>query len=297
VNFQKEVNIITNSLANYFIEGNWTQLNYGLLKHLLKNTNCEYLSDSVIANNEDVFNNIDLKTLSKMKILRIISRNVELLKKINFQEYGFTLKEARYLLIRKPEIIEDFHLDFNILPKSDAFLLLSMGIKLFFDKINMMMYSFTSKEYYTILKAHGFENYIFKNIKLKLLRQPQIVSIIKHTGEKYIKCFNLLKITAKGWCDIFELQSHLLPYINTEVFKEGDIFYAVKLIELFENEDFSYLIKERKNYRELLTPLGWEKLIISKPDEFIDECVFWKMNSFHWSRILLFHPHLIAYKD
>lgn len=297
MNNNKKIKLIVDSFLTFILEGDWDILNYGTLKHLVKNCNIDILKDTIISDNKDIYENIVWSRVGRVKLLRLISRNPAIIDQIEIDKYKFTIEEAKYFLRLRPDMLETLKIDLNTISKKDAHILLTLGMPEFSTKIDIGKYYFTSKENYEILEKNLFKEYIFNSLKLNNLKDYHIADIIKHTGELYIHQLAIKKLTTKKWCEILDVQPSLLSFCNLEKFKEGDIFNTAKLVSLFQEPNLSYLIKEREDYKEELSALGWEKLIIAKPDEFIDECNFEKLNDNNWREILLYHPSLRAYKD
>ena len=106
---------------------------------------------------------------------------------------------------------------------------------------------------------------------------------------------NLKILTARKWIEILQVRPELLQHCDLNKFIQGDIFNSVELICLFEQEDFDFLIKNRY-YQKELSAFGWEKLLISRPNEYAEICCYDKLNEANWKNILNVHPHLIFYK-
>ena len=81
---------------------------------------------------------------------------------------------------------------------------------------------------------------------------------------------------------------------NFEKFIDGDPFNLVQLVVLFDTPDLTYLLDEIDIKK--ITPFGWEKLLISRPDKFSAICDFTKLNEANWAVILYYSPQLISYK-
>ena len=289
-------NIILESLIKNFIEGDWSVLNKTTLIHLLNNTELENISDSVIASNEIIYQNINFDNISKEKLIRIITRNIEIAENINIKDKHFTINDIKFFLKAYPDMIDVFKINLKTISKKEAYILLKLNVERYFEEINIKKYDFNAIENYGILKSANFKEKVFHMLNTDKLKNYHIVDIVKHTGEQYIKYIDLKKLTPRKWCDLLVYQPNLLKYCDINVFKKGDIFNIIQLIEIYEKPNFSYLIKEIKNYKELISPLGWEKLIISKPEDFINECLCYKLNENNWKKILAYYPELIVYK-
>ena len=289
-------NIIIESLVKNFIEGDWNILNKSTLIHLIYNANIENISDEVIASNEIIYKNINFDNISKEKLIRIITRNIDIAKYIDIKNRHFTINDIKYFLKTYPNMVDVFNINLKTISKKEAYILLKLNVERYFEEINIKNYDFNAIENYEILKSANFKEKVFHMLDTDKLKNYHIVDIVKHTGEQYIKYINLKKLTPRKWCDLLTYQPNLLKYCDINVFRKGDIFNIIQLIEIYEKPNFSYLIKEIKNYRDLISPLGWEKLIISKPEDFINDCLCYKLNANNWKNILRYHPELIAYK-
>lgn len=297
MNNSDKIKFLVNSFSVYFLEGTWEMLNYGTLKHLIRNCDCNLIQDSIISDNQDVYENINWGAMNRMKILRIISRNPGVIKFIDLNKYKFSIEEAKYLLVSRPDLFEVMGFDIERINQKEAYILLSTGVKEFYMRINIKKFVFTPKESYDILEASGFIEHVFNQLNTASFNDYYIADIIKNTGKKYIKRLDLKKLTPKKWNEIFFIFPIFIEFCDLKKYQESDIFYTAQLIFIFQSPELVYLIRERKNYKDEISALGWEKLIIGQPNEFIDECVFEKLNGGNWKRILYYHPELAVYKD
>ena len=138
-------------------------------------------------------------------------------------------------------------------------------------------------------------SHIIFEINLKELKDYHICDIIKNTGKMHYSLLDLNKLTARKWIEILTFQPQLLYDCDFSKFKESDIYNSVELIFMYPNENLNFLIKDR-NYKQELSALGWEKLIITHPDEYIHECCSNKLNETNWRKIINFHPQLVSFK-
>jgi len=291
-----KVKLIVNSFLNYFLEGDWTMLDNSSLNHLVKNADYNILSESIIAENDSIYNNVDWARMDRSKIIRIISRNTDIVDVIGIESiknYNFTISESFHILKSKPEIIKYLSINFENPTKEEVKMLLKIGNKDLIEKVDINKVEFNDKDTYEIIDYNHFKDSIFKMVDLDVLSSYYIAEIINFSYKSHIDKLNIDKIKPKHWCEILYLNSDLLSYCNLEIFKEADIFYTVLLIELFPK--LVYLIKERSGYKEELSIMGWEKLVIASP-KFINECPRHRFNATNWKKIVSRHPDLAAYQ-
>jgi hypothetical protein len=229
-----------------------------------------------------------------MKIVRLIARNERILKFVDLVKYNYSIKEITHLLRIRPFLLGKMNIDLEKITKEDAFMLLTIGAKEISSLINIKKYVFTVKEKYEIIKFNNFIAKIVNSFDLKDLKDYHICDIVINTGKKYFHLLDLKILTARKWLEILEYRPELLIYCDLNKFKQSDIFNSVELVCLFPSKKLDHLIKER-NYQDLLSPLGWKILLLNKPDEYISDCCFFKLNETDWKNITSVHPHLVPF--
>jgi len=293
-----KVKLIVNSFLNYFLEGDWAILNNLSLAHLVKNADYSLLSESIIAENDNVYKNIDWNRVDRAKLIRIISRNSDVIETIGIdriRNFHFTISESFHMLKKNPEIIDDLKVDFKNPTKEEAKMILKIGDKNLINKIgfDVNKFKFSDKDIYEILEYNNFDESIFNMVNLNILSSYYIAEIINYTHNKHLGKLDLNKIDAKHWCEILYVNPDLINYCNLNSFKKSDIYYTVLLAKIFPK--YTFMIKDR-NYKDELSILGWEKAIIISPDEFINESPKHMFNKTNWRNIISYHPELAAYK-
>lgn len=283
----------TKIILSNIILNEWNNLSIDELMALCQTTDCNLIPDRIIADNEEIHSIIDWCQMDRMKIIRLVIRNINILKFVDLSKYNYTTEEAKYLLKTYPEVISHLNINLKEANKKDVYEILLLGVTDVVDKIDINKYSFNFIEIFEIIKAFNYNDFIMKQINLDELKDYQMVDIILNADEKYIEILNLDKLTAKKWLEILEKKPELLKYCDKNKFKQSDIFNSVELICLFKDEYLNYLIKDR-DYKEELSAYGWEMLLICKPDDFIDLCCMEKLNNSTWKTILFHQPQLVA---
>jgi hypothetical protein len=295
MNKNEKSNIIIQALLSKIISDEWNELNQKELYHLCQYVNYEKIPDRTIADNELLHAMIPWENLDRMKLVRIVARNLKVADFIDLSSYNYKIKEVKNMLKIRPNLLDKLKIDLESIEHEDAFSLLTIGAEEISNKIDIKKYDFTAKEIYEIIEFNNFYDRIVREFSLIKLKDYHICNIIINTGDEFFDILDLRKLTARKWLDILQVRPLLFDYCDLEKFKQSDIYNSVELICLFPYENLDFLIKDR-NYVDELSALGWEKLIIVKPNEFIDICCYWKFNETNWKNITNYHPQLIVYK-
>lgn len=295
MNKNEKTNIIVQAFLSKIISDEWIELNKDELYHMCQHVDYNKIPDRTIADNEDMHDMIPWDNIDRMKLVRVVARNAKIADYVDLSKYNYTIREVKNMLKIRPFLIDKMNIDLDIINHEDAFSLLTIGVDEISERIDIKKYDFTAKETYEIIEFNNFSNHVVREFDLNKLKDYHICDIIINTGDVYFDILDLSKLTARKWLEILQTRKELLCYCDLNKFKQSDIYNSVELICLFPDEKFDFLIKDR-NYQEELSALGWEKLVISKPDEYIDSCCYWKLNETNWKNITYFHPHLITYK-
>jgi len=295
MNKTQKTNIIVQAFLSKIISDEWVELNSEELRHLCQYVDFNKIPDRTIADNEVMHDMIPWESFDRMKIIRVVARNVRIADYVDLSKYNYTIREAREMLRIRPHLIDKINIDLEKMNHEEAFCLLTIGAEELSEKVDVSKYEFTAKEKFEIIEFNEFADGVIRSFDLSNLKDYHVCDMIINTGDIYFQSLDLNKLTARKWIEILENRPELLCYCNFLKFIQSDIYNSVELICLFPDENFDYLIKER-NYKEELSAFGWEKLIINKPGKYINECCFWKLNETNWKNIVNVHPQLITYK-
>ena len=295
MNKNEKTNIIIQSFLSKTINDRWEELNKGEILHICKYVDYNKVPERVIADNEEIYTSVVWENVDRMKIVRLVARNSKIADLIDLSKYNYTVRETKNMLKIHPVLIDKLKIDIDKISHRDAFILLTIGREELSEKIDIRKYHFTPQESYEIIEYNYFAENIIEQINLSELKDYHICEIIKNTGEAYLNVLDLNKLTARKWVEILDVHPGLFNYCDLSKFEASDIYTSVELIGLFPEKDLNFLITNR-NYKEELSALGWERIIISKPYEYIDKCCYWKLNENNWKAILEHHPDLIEYK-
>jgi len=269
----------------------YDKLPHSLFKHIVKTINYNIVPDRIISDNEDILKYIKWDRMG-MKIIRVVIRCLDndnyIVDKVNLKKFKYKVKELVHLLKRRPRYIEHFAIDLTKVTTSDAATLLSLGDDYILSRVDISKYKFNFRESMNIIRGYKYNRDIIKKVNYKSLKGSQISEILIHTGEKNLDLFNIDLLTNIDWINLLELRPEMLYLCNYNKFLSGDIFYSIKLCCMFDVPDLTHLVLDR-NLKDI-TPFGWEKLIIEKPEKFLAYCSFDKLGYNNWSNILKEHP-------
>lgn len=294
------ISITTNAFLSDMFCNHWETLPLSVLRHISRVVDYESVPDRVVVDNERVRDVIKWNKLDKMKLIRILIRcidqNVNDLDKIkkSIQQYEYKIKDLTFLFMRRPEFIEFFPIDLNTIETFEAATLLSFGSEYFLDKIDMSRHTFNFRESMNIVKAYGYDRDMLEKVNYRSLKGYQVSEILINTGERDLDILDVSIMTNIDWINLLEVRPEMLKYCDYSKFMSGDIYYSIKLCCMFDTPNLTHLVLDR-NLNDV-SPLGWEMLLIEKPEIFLAYCNFSKLDESSWNYILKSRPELISYK-
>lgn len=268
------------------------------LAHACKFVNFNNIPNRVIFDNDRILKCLDWNSLEKMCLIRIIIAcidrdKIDVLSKVNFSGLKYKIKDIKFLIMRKPELIEMFDFDLNKIDIEDAYTLLNLGQEYFINKINIEKYDFSSNEIYEIIKSHKYAMHVSKRLKINKLKSNHIVEIILNSNNaEYGNILNLSLLNTLDWIRVLEKIKTLLGKCNLNIFRKSDIFDSIKLCEIFKNDnnDIIFNLIHKRDTSEI-TSFGWEKLIINNYNEFIHLLDYSKLNDLSIKNIRKHHQN------
>lgn len=291
----KEKTIILQSLLADFFCKNFLELSEKELKHINKYLEYDSIPDRVLSDNTQLHLFVDWNRISKMKAIRLVSKNFDLTRYINLKKYNYNIKEIFWFIKSDyTRLFEFFNFDLSKCSHEDVYLLLCLGEEYFEQHINIEDYKFSFIETMDIIRAYKYRKDIILRLQYNKLKSYQYTEILSNTGEESADLFDLEELSTINWLELLNHQPDFLYMCDFEKFKRGDLFNLVQLVILFEKPDLSYLIDEVD--KDEISAFGWEKLLICSPEKFTDMCDFRKLNEDNWSRIARYRAELIPYK-
>lgn len=294
------ISITTNAFLSDMFCNHWETLPLSVLRHISRVVDYESVPDRVVVDNERVRDVIKWNKLDKMKLIRILIRcidqNVNDLDKIkkSIQQYEYKIKDLTFLFMRRPEFIEFFPIELNTIETFEAATLLSFGSSYFLDKIDMSRHTFNFRESMNIVKVYGYDRDMLEKVNYRSLKGYQVSEVLINTGERDLDILDISTMTNIDWINLLDVRPEMLKYCDYSKFMSGDIYYSIKLCCMFDAPDLTHLVLDR-NLNDV-SPLGWEMLLIEKPEKFLAHCNFSKLDESSWNYILKSRPELISYK-
>jgi len=277
----------------------YSELPRSILKHIANVINYSVVPDRVMVDCEEVRNVVQWHRIEKMQLIRILIRcldkDLDMLDvlKPNINRFEYKIKNLTHLLKRRPHYIEHFPIDLNKITTSEAAIVLSLGSEYYLNKINLSKYKFNFKESMNIIKGYEYDREIIKKVNYKSLKGYQISEILIQTGEENIDLLDVSTLTNIDWISLLSHRPEMLNLCDYDKFMRGDIFYSIKLCCMFDTPDLSYLVLNRGV--DSISPFGWEKLLIEKPEIFLAHCNFNKLDENNWKGVLKIRPELVVY--
>jgi len=292
---KQNFNIILQSLLTDFFCKNFSELSEKEIKHINKYIDYESVPDRIISDNLHLHKYIDWNRISKMKAIRLVSKNFDLTRYVNLKKYDYRIREIFWFIKTDyTRLFDFFNFDLKKCSHEDVYLLLCIGEDYFEKEICIEDHKFSFIEIMDIIRAYNYKRDIILRLDYSKLKNYQYTEILSVTGENNLDLFDIDNLSTLNWLELLNHQPDFITFCDTSKFTKGDLFNLVQLIILFEKPDLSFLLKEI-DLNEI-SAFGWEKLLICNPNKFTDLCDFRKLNEDNWNRIVRYRPELIAYK-
>lgn len=292
---KSDLDIILQSLLIDFFSKNFSDLSEREIKHINKYVDYESIPDRIISDNEYLHKYVDWDRISKMKAIRLVSKNFNLISYINLKKYDYRIREIFWFIKTDyTRLFEFFSFDLKNCSHEDVYLLLCLGEEYFEKAINMENYKFSFIEIMDIIRAYKYKRRIILRLDYSKLKNYQYTEILSMTGEESLDLFDTNELSTLNWLELLNHQPDFIELCDTNKFKKGDLYNLVQLIILFEKPDLSYLLEDID--LDEISAFGWEKLLICSPEKFTNLCDFRKLNEDNWARISRYRPELIPYK-
>ncbi len=298
------MNVITISAEAFLLDmfcKHSEHLPHSVLKHIAKVIDYGIVPERTIAEKEEIRNVVHWDKLEKMKLIRVFIRcldlDIDILDKIkpSLDKFDYKIKDMVHLLGRRPHYIQHFPIDLNKITTSEAALVLALGHDFFLDKIDFSKYKFNFKESMEIIQGYNYKREIIEQVNYKSLKGYQISEILSEVGDRDLDILDISTLTNIDWINLLSEKPGMLKHCDYDKFMRGDIFYSIRLCCMFETPDLSYLVTDRD--MNSISPFGWEKLIIEKPEIFLAHCDFNKLDENNWGSILSAHPEFFIHKN
>lgn len=292
---KQELSIILQSILADFFCKNYSELSEKEIRHINKYVDYDYIPDRIISDNIQLHPYIEWGRISKMKAIRLVSKNFDLTEYINLKNYEYKIREIFWFIKTDyTRLFQFFSFDLSKCSHEDVYLLLCLGEDYFEQRIDFSDFKFSFIETMDIIRAYKYRRDIILRLDYSKLKNYQYAEILSNTGEESMDLFDIEELSTLNWLELLNYQPDFVEICDMGKFKRGDLFNLIQLVILFEKPDLSYLISEIDTNE--ISAFGWEKLLICSPEKFTDMCDFSKLNDDNWSRIARYRPELIPYK-
>lgn len=262
-----------------------------LLEHYSKKINPNVIPDKELISKVEMHDNINWDIIEKNKAIRVLSRDIDLIKKIKIDLKKFSPTDLYPIFLKYPELISQIIKDFNKLTPLEAIKILECNEDLVED-IDISKYNFSKRDFQEIIKKFRKSEKIMQRLDLTKLDHFETRKLICRTGIDYIDRLNIDCLKNNDWIEILEQHPDLIEFCDLSKFETNDCYLLVKLVIKFPELD--YLIEKNK---QKISALGWELLIKEDLDRYQDICPWDKFSESNWIKILRKHPHLSSLKQ
>lgn len=265
----KELKNIYNAIC-HFILFNFKDLDDYVFKKLLDFIDLSNITDREFFNNNRIQKFINYDKLNKKHLIRLATRNPEILNKINLNKFKFKIKELENFLKLYPEFIELFNFNLKNISADELLILLNVDFK-YANDVDFKLINFSKYHISEIIKKfYHRQNIINKIIELNNeLDNFQKRLLINKTDELYLNKLNLENLNELDWFDILAQKPHLIDYCNLELFEKNDCFLLTKLVRYVPQVD-NLIIKNK----DKISNLGWENLLRLDFEKYYPYCCF-----------------------
>lgn len=262
---------------------------------LCQNADPDVFTDISVADNDIVqehfrWDKVRPKRLSRMMARAIDLGFIGLLSHLDTKGMKFRVKDLKPLLRRKPEMIERFSIDMDKITDVEAHMLLELGKDYFLDHIDVKKRRFSVLQQFDICKSYGFSRKAMLLFDCKQFDGFQTKEALKQTGYDNIDLLDLKNMKLVDWLDLLIERPEMYQRCDILRFKNEPISQLISLAALTDDDNVFSFIKTKD--LDEVSPLGWEKLMLHRPDMFESVCDYKKLDALNRKNVIALHPHL-----
>ena len=272
VTAERESKNIHNAICHYTLF-NCPEINDEFFRMLLEKIDLSNITDREFLSNERIRRFVNYERISKKQLVRLITRDPEILNKVNISKFRFKIKDLEYFLKLWPEYIDLFNFDTKNLSGDELLILLKVDVK-YITELNLESIEFTKYQLTELIKGFQHRGAVMKRFFdskriAGMLDNYQIRQIINLTGESYVDRLDLSRLNDLDWFEILQKNPKMLPYCDTSIFEKNDCYMLVRLIRFIPELDELVIAN-----KDRITNLGWEKLLWYDFEKFYPLCCF-----------------------
>ena len=269
---ERESKNIHNAICHYTLF-NCPEINDEFFRMLLEKIDLSNITDREFLSNERIRRFVNYERISKKQLVRLITRDPEILNKVNISKFRFKIKDLEYFLKLWPEYIDLFNFDTKNLSGDELLILLKVDVK-YITELNLESIEFTKYQLTELIKGFQHRGAVMKRFFdskriAGMLDNYQIRQIINLTGESYVDRLDLSRLNDLDWFEILQKNPKMLPYCDTSIFEKNDCYMLVRLIRFIPELDELVIAN-----KDRITNLGWEKLLWYDFEKFYPLCCF-----------------------
>jgi len=279
------------TFINYVIKACQDEIEVKELAHLIKNADWSRMADHILTD-DNIIDYVDWSQIKPAQALRSAARYRDVAEKIPLEIYLFKISDVLSSLTMQPHLINRVRIDLENASKDEMLQLCMIGKDEILEKINLESYGLKPADKLKILKAFNFSKLSVEKTQIltkKIKDRYTIKEILFYTGDKYIDDIDIGLLANQDWVNLLKERPELVSYVNINALLKGDMYYLVIISINFP--EFLQYITDDNIYK--LSSLGWEKLIIKYPEQFIHRCTTSSLENSSWLRIREHYPNLV----
>lgn len=249
------------------------------------------ISDNVIVRQNLRWDKVRPKRLSRMMARAIDLGFIDLLNQIDTKVMKIKVYDLRFLLGRKPEMIERFNIDLKTITNTEAHMLLELGKEYFLERIDIKGRQFSTSQQFGICKAYNYSRHVMLLFNCKLFDGFQTKEIIKTSGHDNVDLLNIKNMKLLDWLDLLSFRPDTYQYCEPDMFK-NDLVSLLISLAVVSDDDRVYSIIKGKDLDEV-SPFGWERLMSHRPLMFESVCDYKKLDALNKRNVIAMNPHLV----
>jgi hypothetical protein len=245
------------------------------------------ISDREFFSNDRVKKFVNYDKLNKKQLIRLATRDPEILNKVNINKFKFKIKELDYFLKSWPEYIELFSFDLRKISGDELLILLSINIK-YANEVDFLNINFSKYHLTQLIKNYYHRDFIISKVLEidDVLDNFQIRHLILQTGAKHFSKLNFDKLNELDWFTILTNRPELFNYCDISIFEKNEeiIEDPIKLLQQISRSKLDTSKLKENDHRIL-----GQKLDLFSFNEVAPGMVFWH------SRGLIIYNELLNY--
>lgn len=265
----KESKNIYNAICHFTLF-NIKDIEDSFFQKLINFIDLSNINDREFFNNDRIKKYVNYEKINKKQLIRLATRDPEILNKINIKKFKFKIKELDYFLKTWPEYIEMFNFDFKKINGDEILILLSINVN-YIDQIDFKYTKFNKYHLTQLVKKYYHRDKIINKI-LELddvLDNFQTRHLILQTGSKHLEKLNFDKLNELDWFTILTNRPELFNYCDVSIFEKNDCYLLTKLVKYIP--DLENIIIRNK---DKISNIGWENLLKLDFERYYPHCCF-----------------------